>query len=203
MSKLILFKFPKLYDVSEMRREIEDNEVLFSLITSRQEKYGSQRNTESIYLRIGVPEPDKPVYEWEQSKDADFYASKFPAIKTFMDEFIDVYGGELYRLMVVKLPLNKTVDKHIDTGKYYHTKDRFHLIIRGKYVYNMEGLRPVLFKEGHLWFFENQVVHWSQTIGNIDRYALIFDVKDSKWREFVSDEINAKLTNVTEEQYFS
>lgn len=184
-----------------MRKEIEENEGLFSLLTSRQKNYHSQRNTESIFLRIGIPEYDKPVYEWEQTKDSDFYSSKFPAIKNFMDEFIDIYGGKLYRLIVIKLPLNKTVDKHIDTGKYYHTKDRFHLIIRGKYIYNMEGLRPVLFKEGQLWFFENQVVHWSKTIGNIDRYALIFDVKDSNWREFVSDQVNTQLTNVIEEDY--
>lgn len=198
MSKLILYKFPKIYDTQKMKKEIEDNEDLFSLITNRQKVYHSQRNTQTIFLRKGIPEKDKPVYEWQGVEDSDYYATKFPTIKNFLDEFIEIFGGKLHRVLIIKLPLNLRVDEHIDTGQYYQTKDRFHLVIRGKYMYGMKGLSPVIFKEGELWFFENQVIHWSKTIGDIDRYAIIFDVENSNWREFVSDEINNKLTNVPE-----
>jgi hypothetical protein len=73
--------------------------------------------------------------------------------------------------------------KHVDQGKYYLTKDRYHLAIKGLYRYtvwddgdNDETKEVVVVSPGTFFWFDNKKNHMAENIGPADRIAFIFDV---------------------------
>ena len=112
--------------------------------------------------------------------------SNYKALQKFKLEFEDIYGGKIIKAAFYLMPVGHRILKHADNGIGFEQRfmeaDRFHLVISGSYVYNVENVRCV-FKEGELWWFDNQKQHDSFNIGSIDRLAFIFDVENCNWRE--------------------
>tara|TARA_R100000995_G_C3454866_1_gene110010 strand:+ start:269 stop:847 length:579 start_codon:yes stop_codon:yes gene_type:complete len=102
-------------------------------------------------------------------------------IREFFDWFYKRYGGKHYRSNISILPPGKSVDRHIDGGPYYIGKDRFHLVLQGKYEY-VVGREIRKWQAGDLFWFDNKSEHQSTNIGNVDRISIIFDVGGSDWR---------------------
>lgn len=179
------YRFPEVsvVGIECMLADIEKRPQLWTWDTRRQEKVAVQKESISIPLRVGIPENNVHINHWQESKDSPLYRY-FPACRGFLEAFTGHYGGTLARAAIIKLPLGKQVYPHIDEGTYYSKRDRFHLILSGQYRYIVENEEHI-FKEGELWWFDNQKVHWSQTIGDKDRIAIIFDVKDSNWRKIL------------------
>ena len=68
---------------------------------------------------------------------------------------------------------------HIDGGKYYEDKDRFHMVLNGYYDYTVDN-ETQRFNAGELWWFDNQkCTAVNATL--LSRVCLIFDVKGSKF----------------------
>lgn len=167
-----------------MRREVEAKPQLWKFDTRRQDQIEVQRESQAIHLRIGIPENNVHINYWQEAKHHPLHMY-FPACMAFLEAFTGHFGGEMGRAAIVKLPLGNKVYPHIDQGTYYSKRDRFHLILSGEYRYVVEDEERI-FKEGQLWWFDNQKMHHSETIGEKDRVAIIFDVKNSKWREVYS-----------------
>jgi len=122
---------------------------------------------------------------------------KYPNLHKFLLEFTEVYGGKITRATYYTLSPKSRVGIHIDaepdnyTGPrkkneeaLYRYKDRFHLVLTGKYLYYING-QIEKFLKGELWWFNNKKQHGSYNYGNTIRTILVFDVKNSHWREMI------------------
>ena len=110
---------------------------------------------------------------------------QFPNTQKFLIWFINEFGGELARVGFYKLIPKRGVLEHIDSGIYYEDKDRFHLVISGKYIYTTNRDNKEQYNEGDLWWFNNKVLHGSYNNGTIVKISLVFDVYKSNWRKMV------------------
>ena len=108
--------------------------------------------------------------------------------KKFLKQFINDFDGKLASVVFYKLKGKSGVGKHIDSGEYYEDKDRFHLVIKGRYRYTVNEVHPylgkesVIYNEGELWWFNNKKPHESWNFTREERIILVFDVSQSNWR---------------------
>jgi len=70
------------------------------------------------------------------------------------------------------------VGSHIDDGKYYLTRDRYHFSLQGRYLYEVEGERHII-NPGTFFWFDNKKKHSAINIGHEDRITFVFDVPKS------------------------
>jgi mannose-6-phosphate isomerase-like protein (cupin superfamily) len=73
------------------------------------------------------------------------------------------------------------VGQHIDEGKYYQTRDRYHLAIKGRYRYTVGG-ESYDVEPGTLLWFNNKLMHGTEVLGDDIRITFVFDVPHSKNR---------------------
>jgi quercetin dioxygenase-like cupin family protein len=179
---LSFHKFKTVYDPQIYLDEIDSIVNAWNISTSRQKSIYVQKETESIPLRSKKHRMGVKNWDVQDTYSEFWYEEYFPHTKQFVDTFIETYGGEIGMVSWVKLPPEKKVYRHIDQGAYYRARDRFHFVIQGVYNY-IVGDKEEVFSPGELWFFENQEEHEAINLGTVDRIALIFDVKDSNWRE--------------------
>lgn len=86
---------------------------------------------------------------------------------------------ETGRAAFFQLPVGGGVMPHIDEGKYYLSRDRFHLSLQGEYVYVVDGESHII-KPGTFFWFDNKKVHSAANIADIERITFVFDVVHSK-----------------------
>ena len=86
-------------------------------------------------------------------------------------------------MCLLNTPAGKITGKHIDQGKYYLTKDRYHLSIKGLYRYTVwddgddDSTKEIITVEpGVFFWFDNKKNHMAENIGPAERIAFIFDV---------------------------
>ena len=79
----------------------------------------------------------------------------------------------------LSLPIGGEVGQHIDIGKYYQTRDRYHLAIQGTYDYTVGG-ETVTVNPGDLIWFNNKLSHGTKNVGDVVRITFVFDVPHSK-----------------------
>ena len=93
--------------------------------------------------------------------------------------FLKRHFKDFKRAGFLALPPGGETGKHIDFGKYYLTKDRYHLSIQGTYEYTV-GDESIVVEPGTLFWFDNKLEHSAKNIGKVDRIVLVFDVPHSK-----------------------
>lgn len=83
------------------------------------------------------------------------------------------------RAAFFRLKPGEGVGRHVDEGKYYLTRDRYHLSIEGTYDYEVDGewhnIQP-----GTFFWFDNKKYHQAINVGSIDRLTFVFDVPKSE-----------------------
>jgi hypothetical protein len=82
------------------------------------------------------------------------------------------------RAAFFKLPPKGLVEMHIDEGKYYLGRDRYHLSLQGEYLYEVAGERHLI-KPGTFFWFDNKKMHRAFNSSDIDRITFVFDVPKS------------------------
>ena len=93
--------------------------------------------------------------------------------------FLKRHFKDFKRCGFLSLPVGGEVGIHIDEGKYYLTKDRYHLSIQGRYEYTV-GDEMVVVEPGTLLWFNNKLPHGTQNIGDCTRITFVFDVPHRK-----------------------
>ena len=93
--------------------------------------------------------------------------------------FMKRHFKEFKRAGFLALPPGGITGKHIDFGKYYLDKDRYHLSIQGRYEYNVDD-ETIIVEPGTLFWFDNKLEHSAKNIGDNDRIVLVWDVPHSK-----------------------
>ena len=86
--------------------------------------------------------------------------------------------NQISRSAFFKLQVNGSVGRHIDEGKYYLTRDRYHLALQGEYLYEVDGEEHVI-KPGTFFWFDNKKPHSAKNISNVERITFVFDVPKS------------------------
>jgi quercetin dioxygenase-like cupin family protein len=81
----------------------------------------------------------------------------------------------LGRAAFFKLEPGGIVERHIDEGEYYLTRDRYHLSLQSTYHYTV-GDEEMIVEPGTFFWFHNKIPHGAKNIGNVDRISLVFDV---------------------------
>ena len=83
------------------------------------------------------------------------------------------------RAAFFRLKPGDSVGWHIDDGKYYLTRDRYHLALQGTYEYTVDKEMHVI-EPGTFFWFNNKKYHKAMNNGTIDRLTFVFDVPMSK-----------------------
>lgn len=127
----------------------------------------------------GVDSPDEFVGDTEITIPTEAVTRHTEIQKFLASRFSSPIG----RCAFLKTPEGQITGKHIDEGKYYLTKDRFHLSISGTYEYtvwddgeNDETKEVVNIEPGTFFWFDNKKNHMAKNTSNGDRIAFIFDV---------------------------
>lgn len=128
-----------------------------------------------LQLVIGTIEnPDDYVFDSEGCIPTPAYHRHTAAVG-----FLNRHFKNFKRAGFLALPPGGETGKHIDFGKYYLNKDRYHLSIQGKYEYTV-GDESIIVEPGTLFWFDNKLEHSAKNIGDVDRIVLVFDVPHSK-----------------------
>lgn len=88
-------------------------------------------------------------------------------------------SDKLKRCGFLGMPVGSEVGTHIDFGKYYLSKDRYHISIQGRYHYTV-GNESVIIEPGTFFWFNNKMEHSSINIGDDVRIAFVFDIPHHK-----------------------
>lgn len=83
------------------------------------------------------------------------------------------------RAAFFKLPVGDYVGRHVDEGKYYLNKDRYHLNLQGTYDYECGDEWHTIQPRTFFWF-DNKKPHQAVNVGDIERISFVFDVPKSK-----------------------
>lgn len=100
-------------------------------------------------------------------------------------EIIKLIGKRFKRVDKIRrcgflgLPVGEKVGSHIDFGTYYLSKDRYHLSIQGKYLYEVDN-EQVIIEPGTFFWFDNKLNHSAINIGNDVRITFVFDFPHHK-----------------------
>ena len=171
--------FTKIYsniDVKPLLGEIVDNEDLWLVNTSRQDKNKVQENTQGITLRGAVPRPDLKIWENQESLETSAMR-RFPKISEFLYGFAEAKSSKLSRAKIVRLKPGLPVGMHTDKGSYYLIRNRFHLVLKSTNGSILQsGDEIVTMKEGELWWFDNKQHHSALNNSTDWRIHVIFDL---------------------------
>ena len=155
------------------------------------EDWGGQRQIEGAQSLIDRGYDDIPVGNLQLvvgsvKKAEDFVGDSetcvpTPAIHrhTEIVGFLKRHFPKFSRCGFLSLPVGGHVGLHIDEGTYYHTRDRYHLSIQGRYRYFV-GDEQYDVEPGTLLWFNNKLMHGTENIGDCTRVTFVFDVPHSK-----------------------
>ena len=83
------------------------------------------------------------------------------------------------RAAFFRLRPGDTVGWHIDDGKYYLSRDRYHLSLQGTYNYWVVDEMQII-EPGTFFWFNNKEYHGAKNVSDVDRLTFVFDVPKSK-----------------------
>lgn len=166
-------------DVAPFVAELNAAEPLWSLDTSRQNRIPAHRNTETIFLRRADPlSAEESVRDIQESRFTK-EARHFPRLVRFIRGFAAGLGGDLGRLLLIRLRPGARVEAHVDEGEYYAWRQRYHLVLvsPGGSPMVCAGRRAIL-RAGELWWFDNKAPH-SATNPSPDHWRVhaVFDIR--------------------------
>jgi aspartyl/asparaginyl beta-hydroxylase (cupin superfamily) len=163
-------------DVAPLLAEIQAQEDVWLVNTSRQDKIQVQRDTNTIFLRNAVHRPDLNVNENQESQPTKISA-RFPRAMTAMTKIAEAMKSSLSRATIVRLKPKSQVGQHIDVGSYYLIRNRFHLVLHspsGSVL--ISGNESVRMRVGELWWFDNKQHHSACNESDEWRIHYIFDL---------------------------
>jgi len=148
--------------------------------TSRQDPHTKLVTSDVLQLVMGgVDSPDEFVGDTEITIPTEAVRRHTEIQKFLASKFSSPIG----RCAFLKTPEGQITGKHIDEGKYYLNKDRYHLSISGTYEYTVwddgedDNTKEVVnIEPGTFFWFDNKKNHMAKNTSNGDRIAFIFDV---------------------------
>jgi hypothetical protein len=171
----------RVSDISVIAAEVLANDHLFSVDRSRQASITVQRETEFIPLRQATRNIDIAVNDNELVEDTRFVGA-FPILMNLLSQIAEARGGVLERAMLVKLPAGGRVYPHVDQGRYYASRDRYHVVVQTSQGASILRSGPEIVHMGlaEVWWLNNKVLHSSENSSSTDRVHVVFDLARRK-----------------------
>ena len=162
-------------DVSGIIKQLDNNQDDWTAV-SKMHNTGGDKDPYGflplVMAMVNLPTDDPKDTELQQY--TPMY-EHFSEIHKFLAEWNIT---EISRAAFFKLKVGYGVGRHIDIGKYYKTRDRFHLALKGTYLYEVDGEEHII-EPGTFFWFDNKKYHSALNIGDVDRVSFVFDVP---WR---------------------
>jgi mannose-6-phosphate isomerase-like protein (cupin superfamily) len=162
-------------DISKILKQLQDNPEDWRAVSTYENTGGDKSPYGFLPLTMAVvekPEDDPKITE--RQKNTPLFTKYFEMIRWLRDQEIKVTS----RAAFFKLKPGDEVGRHIDIGSYYLTRDRFHLSISGRYLYECDGEEHII-EPGTFFWFDNKKYHSAVNIGTVDRLTFVFDVPHS------------------------
>jgi len=170
----------------------------WAMVTGRQDKIAVQREALAIPLRglrrsqiHGRKRSDVHESRWTSA------SAQFPHARAFLEETAAALGCDLSRGKIVCLPAGRRVYPHIDRGRYYRLRGRYHLVLKsaaGSWLKAAD--EEVRMGEGELWWFDNDQMHEAFNDGDQDRIHMIFDLLQHERRAEAEAETAAAIARM-------
>lgn len=80
-------------------------------------------------------------------------------------------------IIVSVLKPKSKIYPHIDTGIYFSTRRRYHLVLKSKGGLMTCGGETEMYKQGEVWLFNNRVPHWVENMSEEERIHLVLDLQ--------------------------
>lgn len=165
---------------------------ILNQLKAHPEDWGAQKNIDGVHDlvdELGFPAVQAGVLQLVMGgvHSMDEYVGDTelciptPAINNHTEviKFLQRHFKKFSRCGFLSLPVGGGVGTHIDVGKYYLTRDRYHLSIQGTYDYTV-GDETVRVEPGTLLWFNNKLPHGTVNVGDVVRITFVFDVPHSK-----------------------
>ena len=171
------FRFiKKNIDVSKILQQVLDNPNDWDHVKTIRNAAGDLNPYGFLPLTMAVV-----LEAHDDPKDTEFQEdtplkSKYTEIRKFL---IDNNVGDHSRAAFFRLRPGDSVGWHIDEGKYYLTRDRYHLSLQGRYRYSV-GDETHTILPGTFFWFNNKLQHRAINVGDVDRITFVFDVPKNK-----------------------
>lgn len=162
-------------DVSKILKQLENNPDDWRAVSGYESTGGDKDPYGFLPLTMAVvrnPEDDPKTTEFQTN--TPMFTKYFEMIRWLRSRGIKVTS----RAAFFKMAVGDEVGRHIDIGSYYLTRDRFHLSIQGRYLYEVDGEEHII-EPGTFFWFDNKKYHSAVNIGNCDRLTFVFDVPHS------------------------
>lgn len=165
----------KNVNVSAILKQLQDNQEDWYAVSKFNNTAGIKEPRGFLPLVMAlVDHRDQSPKDTEGLQKTTLY-SKY----TEIHKWLESWGiTDTARMAFIRLAPGESNGTHIDEGKYYLTKDRYHLAIQGRYRYQV-GEEVHIIEPGTFFWFDNKVPHSSINIDTVDRIALVFDVPHS------------------------
>lgn len=178
------------FDVSNLKKLIENLNEEWNENSERQEKTFSQKNTKSITIvqfplnwipekmnthQEGLTEEYDPKIVFSNKE----IVSEINLIIKSLEEKLD---GKVGRVLLTKLLAGKNIFKHKDYQKYLVLNNRCHIpIITNDRVAFAVGDETLNMKVGECWEINNSRIHSVTNSSDEDRVHLIVDIIPNKY----------------------
>jgi mannose-6-phosphate isomerase-like protein (cupin superfamily) len=166
-------------DIQPILHQVLDNphdwQMVSGLAKNNPNKIGGDQEPPGFLpLTMGVASPGEDIKNSEKQKNTPIY-TKY----TQVHHFWKTWGiREHSRAAFFKLKPGGRVGTHIDDGKYYLLRDRYHLALQGNYMYHV-GDEELIVPPGTFFWFNNKIPHGAYNFDDVDRISLVFDVPHS------------------------
>ena len=170
-------KLPFTVDVSGLKLQLDENASLWDENPARRTYEGSpHKGMVDIWARYGVDvkDPSIPhVSEWYEG------AASLTNVVTISDHIMGALGGEsLGGVLITKLPPGGKILPHADSGWHAETYEKIHVSISapdGSYFGFKDG--EMHSKDGDVYWFRNDRLHWVENPTDSDRIVMIVCIK--------------------------
>jgi len=174
------FKYVGEYDVSNIADKVNKfSEELWNDYSFRQDKHGVHKHTTTVPIIWKEPLNSNSIYN-----NNNKYWNEYESIKEDINNLNtllnnNVSKGEIESVLLIRLPKNKSIGKHMDRGSYFLNHNRFHMpiITHEDVIFEISNEKKHL-KTGEIWEINNnKKPHGVSNTSNIDRVHMLIDWK--------------------------
>ena len=109
----------------------------------------------------------------DQQKYND-YLNEIPTLKKIIEQI----PGKSHRILIADMEPKGDIPRHIDKGKYFENKLRFHIPLKtNNEVYFFVSTKTYNMKENEIWYIDNSSSHAVKNNSEKNRIHLIFDIE--------------------------
>ena len=164
-------------DTRPFLTEVNAMESLWLVNTSRQSQISVQRETNTIFLRAAdhTNSQEQNVNNIQESVTTR-HAACCPNIMRFLEIFSEERQASLQRVLIARLKPQGRVYPHVDKGRYYKLRDRYHFVLvspTGSVL--SSGGETVIMQQGEVWWLQNKLVREARNSSHEWRCVAILD----------------------------